>query len=133
MICLDTNIFLRVLLDDNTRQSSACGKLLKKIENRQLQAIASDLTVAEIVFTLNTLYKFNREKIAHIVLPIVLLPNLKTSSQLLWRDIFMIYVTKNVDFIDAYNMIVMKSVGVEQVYSYDHDFDKAKILKRLEP
>ena len=134
MIFIDTNIFLRALTNDNKVQSPLCRRLLHKIEQGEIEAITTDLTVAEIVFILEGIpYSFTREKIAQALLPVVVLPALKNSSQTLWREIFKIYVNKTVDFIDAYNMVVMQTGSVTKAYSYDHDFDKAGLLKRLEP
>lgn len=135
MIFLDTNIFLRVLLDDHPHFSSRCRVLLKKVETGQIEAITTDLVIAEVVFVLEAPIQGNLSKatIRQLLLPIVLLPKLSMSSKNLWESIFKLYVDKNVDFTDAYNMVVMNTQGIEKVYSYDRDFDKVRILKRLEP
>ena len=43
------------------------------------------------------------------------------------------YVTKSVDFVDAYNAATMERRGLGQIYSYDADFDKLEGIARQEP
>lgn len=133
MIFIDTNIFLRAILNDSP-VSPRCQQFFKQIERGDLDAITSDLVVAEVVFVLEgKIYKYPRDMIARIVTPIVLLPHLYTQSKLLWRDIFMMYRESTIDFIDAYNIVVMQDRGVKEVYSYDKDFDMIHELQRMEP
>lgn len=81
MIFLDTNIFLRVLLDDHSQFSSRCRVLLKKVETGQIEAITTDLVIAEVVFVLEAPSQGNLSKatIRQLLLPIVLLPKLSMS------------------------------------------------------
>ena len=135
MIFIDTNIFLRVLLNDHASFSKACRILLKKIEAGTVHAVTTDLVVAELVFILQkqTQIPLTRRDIFRMLNPILSINDLSTPSKKHWEAIFEIYVQKNIDFIDAYNMVVMRSEGIEKAYSYDHDFDKAGVLKRIEP
>lgn len=133
MIFIDTNIFLRAILNDSP-VSSRCQKLFKHIERGELDALTSDLVVAEVVFVLEgKIYRYQRDMIARIVMPMVLLPHLYTQSKLLWRDIFSMYRESTIDFIDAYNILTMQDRGVKEVYSYDKDFDMIHTIQRKEP
>lgn len=135
MIFLDTNIFLRALLVDHPQFSPRCKELLKQVESGEIEAVTTDLTVAEVVFMLEAPSQANwpKHKVTQLILPIVLLTQLATPAKQYWKEIFKIYMEKNVDFTDAYNMALMRARGVEKVYSYDHDFDKVGYVKRLEP
>ncbi len=135
MIFIDTNIFLRTILNDHPEFSSACKRLFLRIKNGELDGITTDLTVAEAVFILQKQSKFvfSRTDITGVLLPLLKLSHLNSSSQNLWEQIFTIFVKKNVDFIDAYNMVVMKAAGIEKAYTYDHDYSKVGLLERLEP
>ena len=39
----------------------------------------------------------------------------------------------HVDYIDAYNSVLMRQLGLKETYSYDKDFDKLETVQRLEP
>lgn len=45
----------------------------------------------------------------------------------------MIYARKNIDYIDAYNAVLMRRLSLKAIYSYDKDFDKIEGIDRLEP
>ena len=98
-----------------------------------MSVVTTDLAVAEIVYVLSSYYKFSKERIRQSVKPLILLDNVSTPSKSLWEEIFDVYVVKNVDFMDAFNMVVMRQQQVQTAYSYDHDFDKVGLLKRIEP
>lgn len=135
MIFLDANIFLRVLLRDHPVFFPRCKILFQKIEKGEMEAITTDLTIAEIVFVLGapTRGKLPKKTIRHYLEPILSLPHLTTPSRKLWKAIFEIYVDKNVDFMDAYNMVLMREEGITTACSYDHDYTKVGLLKRIEP
>jgi len=40
---------------------------------------------------------------------------------------------KNIDYIDAFNALILKDKGIEELYSYDPHFDRIDGLTRLEP
>lgn len=64
---LDTNILLRLILEDVPEQSLAVEKLL---ENGKVFEVA-DAALFEMVFVLEKLYRINREQVAKSVLAIV--------------------------------------------------------------
>lgn len=131
---LDTNIFLRGILHDHVPQSIACQKLLQKLDEGKLSAVTTDLVIAEIVYVLKgQLKSATKTHIWSILKPILAIPNLYTPSKSLWAEIFDVYVNKNIDFIDAYNAVIMQSQGLSVIYSYDRDFEKIASLKRREP
>lgn len=44
----------------------------------------------------------------------------------------MILVDTNISFPDAYHVALMQKKKIEQIYSFDEDFDKFPQIKRLE-
>jgi predicted nucleic acid-binding protein len=48
-------------------------------------------------------------------------------------DALVLYARKNVDFIDAYNVVFMKNRGLREIYSYDEDFEMIEDVHRREP
>lgn len=132
---LDTNIFLRALLNDHPTFSPACQKLIQRIKKGELEAFTSDLVIAEIVFILGNKkrHAYTKSQMKAVLIPLLSLEYLSTPSKPYWKTIFGIYVEKNIDFIDAYNAIVMHSQKSTHLYSYDRDFEKIASLKRREP
>jgi len=48
-------------------------------------------------------------------------------------EIMELFVSYNVDFIDAYNTVMMQSQDIDLIYSYDSDFDLLENVTRTEP
>ena len=59
------------------------------------------------------------------------------SSESFHKDLIIealtLYCQKNIDYIDAYNALVLKEKGVEEVFSYDKHYDRIDWLTRSEP
>ena len=132
---LDTNIFLRHLLNDDPNKSPACFALIQAIEQRQLVAWTSDLVVAELVWVLSSKrhYSLPRQRIRQLLLPLISLPNLRLPRKRLYRRVFDLYVSEPIDYIDAYHAAMMEQRGATELYSYDDDFDRVPTLIRREP
>ena len=132
---LDTNVFLRHLLDDDPLKSSACLALIEGLEQRTRSAWTSDLVVAELVFILSNKRTYNRSRpeIRDSLLPLVLLPGLKLVNKRLYRRIFELYTTVPIDYIDCYHAALVERRELPELYSYDTDFDDISTVKRREP
>jgi len=48
-------------------------------------------------------------------------------------DALVLYGRQNIDYIDAYNAVFMRYHKMNEMYSYDEDFDKVEGTRREEP
>jgi predicted nucleic acid-binding protein len=73
---IDTNIFIRHLVNDDPIQSPASRALFQSIEDRQVTAWTTNLVVAEAVYVLSSkqTYNLGREAIRDALLPLLKLP-----------------------------------------------------------
>ena len=134
-VFLDTNIFLRHLLNDDSDKSLACFNLIQAIESGDQIAWTTDLVLAEVVFVLSSkrTYNLRREEIRDRLLPLIHLRGLKISPKHLYDRIFELYTTLSIDYIDCYHAALIEQRGEPTLYSYDTDFDDIPTLRRLEP
>ena len=132
---IDTNVFLRHLLNDDPVKAKACFSLVAAVERRELAAWTSDLVIAEIVLVLSNKKTYNqsREAIRDSLLPLILLPGLKIASKRLYRRIFEIYTTVLIDYIDCFHAALIEASSRPAIYSYDTDFDGLPSIERVEP
>lgn len=124
---LDTNLVLRYLLDDPG--ASKIEKLLKKKE----KLLFPDMVFAEIVWTLDSYYSWDRSKIADSLLAFIKLSSIKCNEVLLISSLDIFSKYKRFSFVDSYLVALMKEVGVDSIYSFDRGFDKIHGIKREEP
>lgn len=130
---VDANIFLRYLLWDDPAKAEACRKLFKKAVEDREQLWTTQLVVAEVVWVLESFYKYPADRVADAILQILNVDALHVEHKELLMESVGLYKLKNVDFIDACNAIFMLEKGIRTVYSYDRDFDRIKPLHRQEP
>ena len=69
--------------------------------------------VAEAVWVLETQSDLTRERIRQHLVPVILLPGLRLPNKQLWPAIFDLYCEKRIDFIDAYNAVMMERAGID--------------------
>jgi predicted nucleic acid-binding protein len=130
---LDTNIFLRHLIGEPEEQAQKATSYFEKIERGEVKVVTTPAVMFEIVFTLERFYKKNKLEIRDLILPILELPHIKIEGKQSLKKIFDIYIDKNISFIDAYHAIFMEKEGLNEVISFDRDFDRIEGIKRIKP
>ena len=120
---IDTNIVLRFLLKDNKIQYPQALKIFEKAEGGKISIWTTDVVILEVVWTLKSVYKYDRftikEKIEGLLAP----PNLEVLNKKLVLQTIQDFANKNVDFADAYNYQLAKKED-KRILSFDKDFKK---------
>ncbi|MBI2595170.1 PIN domain-containing protein [Candidatus Daviesbacteria bacterium] len=130
MIFLDANVVLRFLLIDDPLLSPKAKDIFEKIDGGEKVFIPS-VIIAELVYVLLKVYKFPRVEISQKLLQVILKENILTENKTIYKGVFKIFVSKNIDFEDAYMVSLMGKKKVSELYSFDKDFDKFTDIKRL--
>jgi uncharacterized protein len=130
---IDTNIFLRYLTKDDPVQFPRCRNLFKKAQNGEVHLVTSTLVIAELIWTLASYYRVPKEQITEKVSIIIGSEAVQIPDRDLIAEALLLYGRKNVDYIDAYNSVLMRQLGLKEIYSYDKEFDKLETVQRLEP
>ncbi|MBI4295045.1 MAG: PIN domain-containing protein [Chloroflexi bacterium] len=132
---IDTNILLRYLTRDDEQKAVACFALLRRVERSEEVVVTTDVTIAETVFVLQSPRRYGvpRDRIRQLLEPIIGLRGLRLPHKALYPRAFDLYCQSNVSFADAFNAAYMQSRGLNEVYSYDTDFDRLEGITRLEP
>ncbi len=129
---LDTNILLRHLRGDDPDRSPKATAIIQAIEEGRLRARTSDLVLFEAVYTLQRSYGVSKAKIAENLLPLLQLPGIVLPKKRRYRKVFSLYVEANIAFADAFHAVLMEELGISQILSFDHEFDRLPDLTRLE-
>ena len=107
---------------------------MESAERRDIQLYVTELVIAEVIWILQaTRYGLPRNTKRDLLMPVIELPGVRLANKGLYPEIFALYVESKIDYIDAYNAVVMQRLGLNDIYSYDGDFDKVTGVKRLEP
>jgi predicted nucleic-acid-binding protein len=90
--------------------------------------------IAEIIWTLESFYKLEKDEIVSKVEKILNTPNLECAEASLILTALDLYVHHNIDFIDAYHAFHMKDRGLTRILTYDRKhFARIPWLEIVEP
>ena len=133
-VFVDTNIFLRYLTKDDPAKYERCREVFKKAIKGEIFLFTSEMVIAELIWTLLSYYRVPKAEVIEKVSIIIGTRNLHIVNKAIIADSLVLYGQKNIDYIDAYNTVFMKSQGLEKIYSYDEDFDTLNgMIERKEP
>jgi len=130
---VDTNVFLRFLVNDDPAKADACEALFRRAIDGDETLSTSDMVIAEIIWVLESYYELKKSDIRERVEKILNTRNLSCPNREIIISALSIYDEKNMDFIDAYNAFLLKRDEIDEIYSYDKHFDRIDWIKRIEP
>ena len=132
---IDTNIFLRFLTRDDPKKAEQCRSLLYAASEGGIKLYTTDLVFAELIWVLQSpkTYNLNPPEIRDLVIPLALIKGLSFPAKKMFPEIMELFASYNVDFIDAYNAVIMHSRDIDLIYSYDSDFEQLENVTRVEP
>lgn len=112
---VDTSVILRILVKDDDAKRRACERLIK--ETRGLHILP--VSIMEIVWVLEKLYKLDRSNIRELVESIMNTPGLKVEIDGVFRSALIAYEKTNIKFADAVMAHWGMERGLDTVYTYD--------------
>ena len=130
---VDANVVLRYLTKDPPTMAEASLKLFKTAQKGKISLGLIPITVAEVVWVLESFYSYSKSQIAETLTQFLFSDGLTVENLDLIIEALTLYQKKNLDFADAFLSVV--SLGDDQpiIYSFDHDFDRVTGITRLEP
>jgi len=130
---LDANILLRFLTNDIPEQAQRCEKLLYEVQEGNLLVFLADITLADLVWTLEKYYKLPREDIRFAITRVTELKGLLFSNKSQALEALDYYVEKNIDWTDSFMAAQLMAKGIKEIYSFDKHFNRFEMLTRIEP
>lgn len=132
---VDTNIILRYLIGDDPEKMRACYALFKAADNNKLVLTTSESVIAEVVFVLSSKkhYGLSAEEIKKRLMPILVIRGLKLENQSTMKRALDLFPELEIDFEDCLCIAHMERQQLQEIYSYDQDFDHIENVKRMEP
>lgn len=128
---IDTNIFLRTLINDNENFFKECVGFLELVKNGKIKAQTSCLVLSEVSWTLSSFYNSGKDKVVESLYSIINLKNLKFNEKFNSNFGVQIYEQNNIKLTDAFIASHSKIQSKEMiVVSYDKDFDKLGVIRK---
>ena len=130
---LDTNVVLRHLLQDHPDHSPRATGLFDRIGAGELTVHLSSTVLTETVFTLERGYKLGKPAIRDALRALLDEPNLVLAGKVRWHRVLDIYIDRRVSLGDAQQIELMEHMGLNEIISFDKDFDRIPGITRVEP
>lgn len=130
---LDTNVFLRHLVQDHEDHSPRATLYFNRIEHDGLRVETAATVVFETVFTLQSFYKHSRSDIRDNVLPLLRLPGIALPGKRRLQRAFALYTSTNLSFADCFHVAIAEARKAPQFVSFDRGLDRIPGINRVEP
>jgi predicted nucleic-acid-binding protein len=130
MIFVDTNCFLRFLLEGEDDQHKKTVEFFKTASLGEIQLFTSSIVFFEIYWVLSTFYQKKGEQVKNILSDILKMNFIKIKERkiiqkaVLWLDEF------NYDLEDSYNCVYALVYKAEKIQTFDRNLDKKFNLKK---
>lgn len=121
----DTNIFIRIFVQDNPEQTKIAQKYLEQAREKLIKISVLSEIITEIEYVLTKVYKIEKKEVVDKLLLIVEATYLKVERRKEWVSAINIYSKYNVDLIDAF-LYVLGNKKKYNILSFDKDFKKIK-------
>ena len=116
---LDTNVILRYLIRDNEALFQSVEPLFLKAEKGELTLYIHSITMAELVWTLESFYGYDKEKIVNVLIRFINAQGIEALEKETLHNALILYLDANVDYIDAYLASHAASSEISTIYTLD--------------
>ena len=128
MIGIDSNVLLRVLLDDDAAQAERARRLLATECSPQRPAFVNRAVLFEAVWTLSTGYRYSRAQLASAIELLLAAPALMIEDREAVETALDIFTTTRADFADCLIGVKNAASGCTITHTFDR---KAASLPQL--
>ena len=130
----DTNVFIHFLIGFDPERYRRCYALFEAVEAGTTELETSDMVLAELVWFLERPpIRMRAPGVRDKLAPLVAFPGLRLPDKDLLLQSLGLHAEGGLNFVDAYNAVVMRKRGLNRIYSYDTDFDGVPGISRIEP
>jgi predicted nucleic-acid-binding protein len=116
---LDTNVILRFLIRDHEEMFSKASSLFSRAERGEIRLLVHSVTVAELVWTLESFYGYSKSQINKVLQSFIQADGIHVPEKDIISVALTLYLDKNVDYLDAYLFANASEKGPSTIYSFD--------------
>lgn len=114
-VIVDTNVLLRVILDEPSDNFVKAKKIIDGIERGRLLAIVSELVIAECIWVLMSVYKKTKSEILPIITELILRDNFEIRDKDVIAQSMEVFEQHNISWIDSYLYCLSKNTNTELI------------------
>jgi len=122
-LILDTNVFLRFLLDDIPVQTKEATRVFVKAKSKRLKIYVPQIIIFEILFALSKYYKFPKNEVIEKVGTLLVTSYLDIEDRIAFKEALEVYKSKNIDFVDCFLICKSKETNYT-LFTFDKNLSK---------
>ena len=122
---IDTNGYLRLLLNDLPEQADKVEELLTQAKRGKILIFLPQIIVFEIVFILEKYYGFNKDEVLNKVESLVSVGYVEVESKEIFLKSISLYRDNNVSFVDCF-LFVSANEGHADIFTFDKKLENMK-------
>lgn len=128
MIAIDTNVLVRVFIDDlATDQIKTARELVKNAK----EVFLTHIVIVEMIWVLLHAYKLTKDQILLILQEIHENAAFVLENEEQFTHAFTLYKKNNVDFSDCIILSAIQAANISHFYTFDAKFAKIQGVKKL--
>jgi predicted nucleic acid-binding protein len=127
----DANILLRFLTGTPEDHAARARRLIKRAEDGEVTIKLAPVIVAEAVWVLGSFYKYTRQEIATVLIPMLATTAIQTVDRERVVNALSRMAERNVAFVDAYLAEIARAKDAA-VVSFDENFKRLDV-QRVRP
>lgn len=120
---VDTNAFLRLLLNDVPQQADKVEKLLKETKVKKHKLIVPQIIIFELSYAFEKYYKLPKEEIIENIDAILAINYLEIQNRDIFQEALSIFRVKNLSLVDCFIFCFAKHSNA-QIFSFDKSLQK---------
>ena len=127
-VVIDTNGFLRLLLDDIPKQASEIESLLKSAKKGEIEIFLPQIIVFEIVFALEKYYRLNKKEVLEKVASLVSIGYINVESRETFVKSVDLYKNNTISFVDCFLLNIVE-VRQAKLFTFDKKLENLQQSK----
>lgn len=127
VLIADTNIFLRLILDDVPKQADEVERLLEKVKKDKTKIEVPQIIIFEIEFALSKYYKFSKSEIIDKLEAILAAPYFSIQDVNIFIRSLKYYREKNHSLVDLF-LIAKAEIENAKIFTFDKGIIKLSAI-----
>jgi predicted nucleic-acid-binding protein len=124
VIFVDTNYFLRFLLNDVSSQQETAKKLFKQGSEGKVKLFTSTIVFFELYWVFTSFYKKSKPQVVKILNDILSLSFIKIKERKILETALTEFGKTNLELEDCYNLVYAQSQGAKKIDTFDQKLAK---------
>jgi predicted nucleic acid-binding protein len=131
---VDTTVLLRFLLDESDERSERTTRLIDDVGNGREEIHLSVTVIFEAVYVLNRRYSVPRLLVAQHLVDVLNMGSVILPENAEMKEAFDYWTRQPpLSFADCYHLVLTKSLGLTEIYSFDKKMGRYPGVIRVEP